>query len=74
VSLKQALDNQICILAQNHEKIIYWACSVHERNVKSINLNGRDLCMAGSVIVECILKKLDRKKFYSFNLVPISGL
>jgi len=31
--------------------------------VKSINLNlnGRDLCMAGSIIFNCILKKEDRR-------------
>jgi len=38
--------------------------------VKSINLNlnGRDLCMAGSIIFNCILKKEDRR------MLTVSGL
>jgi hypothetical protein len=42
--------------------------------VKSINLNGRDLCMAGSKILNCILRKEDRRMLYLVNLGTVSGL
>jgi hypothetical protein len=35
--------------------------TAYKVEVLNLNLNGRDLCMAGSIIFKCILRKEDRR-------------